>query len=99
MVNLTLVPNIETLKEYAHSLNLKYQSIEDLLKKSHIRELYEQKLEQLQQSLANFEKVKKIRLLPEDFSMNLGELTPTLKIRRQIIINHFSSLIDEMYLV
>lgn len=96
-VSALLVPNIETLKEYAHSLNLKYHSIEDLLKKSHICELYEQKLEQLQQSLANFEKVKKFKLLPEDFSMNLGELTPTLKIRRQIIINHFSSLIDEMY--
>lgn len=96
-VSALLVPNIETLKEYAHSLNLKYHSIEDLLKKAHIRELFEEKLEQLQHSLANFEKVKKFKLLPEDFSMNLGELTPTLKIRRQIIINHFSPLIDEMY--
>lgn len=96
-VSALLVPNIETLKEYAHSLNLKYHSIEELLKKSHIRDLFEEKLEQLQHSLANFEKVKKFKLLPEDFSMNLGELTPTLKIRRQIIINHFSPLIDEMY--
>lgn len=96
-ISALLVPNIETLKEYAHSLNLKYHTIEDLLKNSHIRDLFEQKLEQLQHSLANFEKVKKFKLLPEDFSMNLGELTPTLKIRRQIIINHFSKLIDEMY--
>jgi long-chain acyl-CoA synthetase len=96
-VSALLVPNVEALKEYAHSLNLTYHSIEDLLKKSHISEFYEKKLEQLQQSLANFEKVKKFKLLPHDFSMNLGELTPTLKIRRQIIINHFSTLIDEMY--
>jgi len=96
-VSALVVPNIEALKEYAHHLNLKYHSIEDLLKKSHIREFYEEKLEQLQQSLANFEKVKKFKLLAHDFSMNLGELTPTLKIRRQIIINHFSGLIDEMY--
>lgn len=96
-VSALLVPNFEALKEYAHSLNLNYHSIEDLLKKTHIREFYEQKLEQLQHSLANFEKVKKFKLLPHDFSMNLGELTPTLKIRRQIIINHFSQLIDEMY--
>jgi len=96
-VSALLVPNFEALKEYAHSLNLKYHSVEDLLKKTHIREFYEEKLEQLQQSLANFEKVKKFRLLPHDFSMNLGELTPTLKIRRQIIINHFRRLIDEMY--
>jgi long-chain acyl-CoA synthetase len=96
-VSALLVPNFEALKEYAHSLNLKYHSVEDLLKKTHISEFYEQKLEQLQQSLANFEKVKKFKLLPNDFSMNMGELTPTLKIRRQIIINHFSALIDEMY--
>lgn len=96
-VSALLVPNVEALKEYAHSLNLKYHSMEDLLKKTHIREFYEEKLEQLQHSLANFEKVKKFKLLDHDFSMNLGELTPTLKIRRQIIINHFSSLIDEMY--
>lgn len=96
-VSALLVPNMEALKEYAQSLNLKYQSVEELLKKTHIREFYEEKLEQLQHSLANFEKVKKFKLLDHDFSMNLGELTPTLKIRRQIIINHFSSLIDEMY--
>lgn len=96
-VSALVVPNIEALKEYAQNLNLKYHSIEDLLKKTHIKEFYEEKLEQLQQSLANFEKVKKFKLLPHDFSMNLGELTPTLKIRRQIIINHFSGLIDEMY--
>lgn len=96
-ISALLVPNIEALKEYAHSLNLTYQSIEELLKKTHIKEFYEEKLEQLQDSLANFEKVKKFKLLHQDFSMNLGELTPTLKIRRQIIINHFSSLIDEMY--
>jgi long-chain acyl-CoA synthetase len=96
-VSALLVPNLEALKEYAHSLNLNYHSVEDLLKKTHIREFYEHKLEQLQQSLANFEKVKKFKLLPNDFSMNMGELTPTLKIRRQIIINHFSALIDEMY--
>jgi long-chain acyl-CoA synthetase len=96
-VSALLVPNFEALREYAHSLNLKYHSLEDLIKKSHIREFYEQKLEQLQQSLANFEKVKEFRLLHSDFSMATGELTPTLKIRRQIIIDHFSPLIDEMY--
>ena len=96
-ISALLVPNIEALNEYAQSLNLSYHSIEELLKKTHIREFYEEKLEQLQHSLANFEKVKKFKLLDHDFSMNLGELTPTLKIRRQIIIDHFSGLIDEMY--
>ncbi|MDZ7605459.1 MAG: long-chain fatty acid--CoA ligase [Cyclobacteriaceae bacterium] len=96
-VSALLVPNMEALKEYAHSLSLSYHSMEELLNKSHIHEFYEKKLEQLQQGLANFEKVKKFRLLPNDFSMNLGELTPTLKIRRQIIISHFRDMIDDMY--
>ncbi len=96
-VSALLVPNMEALKEYAHSLSLTYHSMEELLNKSHIYEFYEKKLEQLQHGLANFEKVKKFRLLPHDFNMNLGELTPTLKIRRQIIISHFSAMIDEMY--
>jgi len=98
-VSALLVPNMEALKEYAHSLSLTYHSMEELLSKSHIHEFYEKKLEQLQHGLANFEKVKKFRLLPADFSMNLGELTPTLKIRRQIIISHFSAMIDEMYAI
>ena len=96
-VSALLVPNFEALKEYAHHLNLKYHSIEDLLKKSHIHEFYEEKLEGLQRSLANFEKVKKFKLLTADFNMDLGELTPTLKIRRDTIIDHFKPLIDEMY--
>jgi len=96
-VSALLVPNIEALREYAHSINLKFHSIEELLSKSKIQEFYESKLEELQHSLANFEKVKKFKLLAHDFSMQLEELTPTLKIRRQVIHKHFSMLIDEMY--
>ena len=92
-----LVPNYEVLKEYARSLNINYHTIDELVEKSHIRELYEAKLMQLQASLANFEQIKKFKLLPQDFSMQMGELTPTLKIRRKIVIQHFSAMIDEMY--
>ena len=92
-----LVPKFEALKEYAHSINLKYHNLEELIKKSGIIEFYEEKLEQLQHSLANFEKVKKFKLLPKDFNMQLGELTPTLKIRREMILKNFTPLIEEMY--
>jgi len=96
-VTALLVPNFEALKEYAHSINLKYHNLEELIKKSGIIEFYEEKLEQLQHSLANFEKVKKFKLLPKDFNMQLGELTPTLKIRREMILKNFTPLIEEMY--
>jgi long-chain acyl-CoA synthetase len=96
-VTALLVPNFEALKEYAHSINLKYHDLEELIKKSGIIEFYEEKIEILQKSLANFEKVKKFRLLPHDFNMQLGELTPTLKIRREMILKNFTPLIEEMY--
>lgn len=92
-----LVPNFEALQELAHNLNVTYHNLEDLVKKSSIIEFYESKLDQLQQSLAHFEKVKKFKLLPHDFNMQIGELTPTLKVRRQVVIQHFNHLIDEMY--
>jgi len=98
-VTALLVPNFEALKEYAHSLNISYHSLEELIKKSGIIEFYEGKLDQLQHKLANFEKVKKFTLLPSDFNMTLGELTPTLKIRRKIILQHFTPLIEEMYAI
>ena len=96
-VTALLVPNFEALKEYAHSMNLKYHNLEELIKKSGVIEFYEEKLEDLQKSLANFEKVKKFKLLPQDFNMQLGELTPTLKIRREMILKNFTPLIEEMY--
>jgi long-chain acyl-CoA synthetase len=96
-VTALLVPNFEALKEYAQSINLKYHDLEELIKKSGIIEFYEEKIEMLQKSLANFEKVKKFRLLPHDFNMQLGELTPTLKIRREMIMKNFTPLIEEMY--
>ncbi len=96
-VTALLVPNFEALKEYAHSMNLKYHDLEELIKKSGIIEFYDEKIEKLQKSLANFEKVKKFRLLAQDFNMQLGELTPTLKIRREMILKNFTPLIEEMY--
>ena len=96
-VTALVVPNFEVLKEYAKSIDISFHSFEELIKKTKIIELYEDKMEQIQESLANFEKVKKFTLLPQDFSMQLEELTPTLKIRRQIIHKRFSLMIDEMY--
>ncbi len=96
-VTALLVPNFEALKEYARSLNINYHSIEELIDTHRIKAFYEEKLENLQHSLANFERVKRFHLLPHDFNMHLGELTPTLKIRRQIVIDHFSTVIEAMY--
>jgi long-chain acyl-CoA synthetase len=92
-----LVPNFEALKKYAHSLNLHFKDCTDLINLTKIREFYEHKLETIQKSLSNFEKVKKFKLLDKEFTMDMNELTPTLKIKRKVIIEKFMHLIEEMY--
>ncbi|MBS0001061.1 MAG: AMP-binding protein, partial [Cyclobacteriaceae bacterium] len=96
-VTALLVPNFDALKDLAQSLNVKYHDLEDLIKTSSIIEFYEEKLDQLQKSLAGFEKIKKFTLLSQDFNMQQGELTPTLKVRRTVVLDRFSDIIDRMY--
>ncbi|MNT85084.1 Long-chain-fatty-acid--CoA ligase FadD15 [compost metagenome] len=59
--------------------------------------MFESRLREMQKELARFEQVKKFTLLPAAFSMELGELTPTLKLRRKVIMQRYQSEIDSMY--
>jgi long-chain acyl-CoA synthetase len=97
-VSALIVPCFESLEEYAKSINLKYHDRLELLKHSHIVEMFEQRLSEMQKELARFEQVKKFTLLPQAFSMELGELTPTLKLRRKIIQQRYQTEIESMYL-
>jgi long-chain acyl-CoA synthetase len=96
-VSALIVPCFESLEEYAKSINLKYQDRLDLLRHSHIIEMFEHRLRDMQKELARFEQVKKFTLLPAAFSMELGELTPTLKLRRKVILQRYRREIDSMY--
>jgi long-chain acyl-CoA synthetase len=57
----------------------------------------EGRVEARQQDLAGYEKVKRIALLPRPFSLEEGEMTPTLKVRRRVVIERHRDLIDAMY--
>ncbi|CAI1618064.1 Long-chain-fatty-acid--CoA ligase FadD15 [Serratia quinivorans] len=96
-VSALIVPSFESLEEYAKSINLKYQDRLELLRHSHILEMFESRLREMQKELARFEQVKKFTLLPAAFSMELGELTPTLKLRRKVILQRYQSEIESMY--
>ena len=72
-------------------------TLEDMVKNSEIIKLIQQRIDELQKGLASFEQIKKFTLLPREFSMELGELTNTLKIRRLIIAKHFAGEIEAMY--
>ncbi|MDN6631990.1 MAG: AMP-binding protein, partial [Enterobacterales bacterium] len=97
-VSALIVPCFESLEEYAKSINLKYHDRLDLLRHSHIVEMFDLRLREMQKGLAKFEQVKRFTLLPEAFSMEQGELTPTLKLRRKIINSRYQLEIESMYL-
>lgn len=96
-VTAIIVPAIEAIKEYANRKKIQYRSLEDLLKNSQIVDMIASRIDALQEGLASFEKVKKFTLLPREFSMENGELTNTLKIRRPVINRRYASEIEAMY--
>ena len=96
-VTALIVPAFEALEEHAKELNLKYKCKKDLIQHSKIQELIQERLNKIQSELAKFEQVKKFTLLPKEFSIELGEITPTLKLRRKIIMERFRHEIDGMY--
>lgn len=96
-VSAIIVPAYEALKEYAAMKKIKYGSLEDLLKNSEIIKLIQERIERLQRGFASFEQIKRFTLLPHAFSMESGELTNTLKIRRPVINRRYAREIDAMY--
>lgn len=92
-----IVPAFEALEEYAHSIGVKFENRMELLRHSDIQDMFHKRLEKLQSELARFEKVKKFTLLNREFSLELGEMTPTLKLRRKVIMERFRKEIDAMY--
>ncbi|MNU54222.1 Long-chain-fatty-acid--CoA ligase FadD15 [compost metagenome] len=96
-VSALIVPCFESLEEYARSINLQYQCKTELLRHSKVVEFFEARIADLQKELAKFEQVKKFTLLPSAFSMELGEITPTMKLRRKIIESKYQSEIEAMY--
>lgn len=96
-VTAIIVPAIEAIKEYASSKKISYRSLEDLVDNQRIKELIADRIEALQEGLASFEKIKRFTLLSKEFTMESGELTNTLKIRRPVINRHYASQIEAMY--
>ncbi|MCT6516653.1 long-chain fatty acid--CoA ligase [Proteus vulgaris] len=96
-VSALIVPCFEALEEHARALNLKYQDRMELLRHTKIKELFDERLREMQKNFASFHQVKRFTLLAEGFSMESGELTPTLKLRRKIISERYRNEIELMY--
>ena len=96
-VSALIVPCFDSLEEYAKQLNIKYQDRLELIKHSEIIQMFEKRLHEVQKELASFEQVKKFTLLPQAFSQAMEEITPTLKLRRKVIMQRYREQIEKMY--
>lgn len=96
-VTAIIIPAYEALKEYAAQKQIQYKNLEELVKNQKIHQLIEERIEALQQNFARFEQIKRFTLLPKAFSLESGELTNTLKIRRPVINLHYRAEIEAMY--
>jgi long-chain acyl-CoA synthetase len=96
-VSALVVPEFRLLEEYARDHNIKFESREDLCADKRIHDMMMERVETLQQQLAHYEQVKRITLIAHHFSMESGELTNTLKLRRPVIYKNFKDVIDRMY--
>jgi long-chain acyl-CoA synthetase len=96
-VSALIVPVYPLVEGYAKSHGIVYNNIEELLHNERINELFRERIDTLQQQFAHYEQVKRFTLLAEPFSMQRGELTNTLKLKRGVIAKNYKSLIDKMY--
>lgn len=96
-VSALIVPDYAVLEDFARRHHISYTSIAELCRNQDIVRMILFRIDTLQQEFAHYEQVKRITLLPEPFSMEKGELTNTLKIKRNVVNQNYAGVIDEMY--
>lgn len=96
-VSALIIPEYGALEKYAQTNGISFTSREDLCSNGKIHQMIAERIETLQQQLAHYEQIKRFTLLPKPFTMESGELTNTLKMRRKVINEHYKNEIEKMY--
>ena len=96
-VSALIVPSFDALKEYAEEIQLETQEVAELIETKEIRQLVRKEIERLSTDLADFERVKMFTLLDREFTQEADEMTPTLKLKRKIILERYGDKIEKMY--
>ena len=96
-VSALIIPVYSLLEEYAREHKIPFETREQLCANPQIIEMMKERIDTLQQQLAHYEQIKRFTLLPHHFSMERGELTNTLKIKRRVLNENYKKEIDAMY--
>jgi len=96
-VSALIVPAFESLEAWAHKKKIQFQDNEELISHPHVIDFFRQRIDEQSKKLAQYETIKKFKLLAKPFTQEGGEITPTLKLKRKQINDKFKALIDTMY--
>ena len=92
-----IVPSFEQLESFARNEGLNLKTPKEFCENAQIIRLIENQVAELTDDLAKYEKVKKIALLEEEMTVEGGELTPTLKVKRRVVDEKYKVVIDKIY--
>ncbi|MFA4838766.1 MAG: long-chain fatty acid--CoA ligase [Candidatus Neomarinimicrobiota bacterium] len=96
-VSALIVPAFSNLEAWAKEKNLQYRDRTELTRLPEVKALYDRVISESMEGFAQFEKVKKFAILSNEFTIESGELTPTLKVKRNIVEKCYADLIDHLY--
>ncbi|GHE47547.1 AMP-dependent synthetase/ligase [Sphingobacterium griseoflavum] len=92
-----IVPAFEELEKWAKHKGISFSSKEELIKNSEVIDKYQKELDRLNNDFGQWEKVKKFELLPKEWTIDGGELTPKLSLKRKVIFKNFEAIINKIY--
>jgi long-chain acyl-CoA synthetase len=96
-ISALVVPDFDKLKDYAKAQGIPYATVDDLCKDRRIIDFLKAEADRATPLLASYERIKKIVVLPRDFDIERGEITPSLKVRRANVTAEYRDLIDALY--
>jgi long-chain acyl-CoA synthetase len=96
-ISAIISPNFSALEEWGRSHDIRARTRADLLKDRRVIALYDVLVRDVNAGLANFETIKRFRLVPDEWSQESGELTPSMKLKRRVITERYSGVVAELY--
>ncbi|PIS29138.1 MAG: long-chain fatty acid--CoA ligase [Candidatus Marinimicrobia bacterium CG08_land_8_20_14_0_20_45_22] len=96
-VSAMIVPAFSNLEAWAKEKNLQYRDRTELTRLPEVKELFDRVISESMEGFAQFEKVRKYVILPDEFTIESGELTPSLKVKRNVVEKRYAELIDHLY--
>ena len=92
-----IVPDFAFLKTWCHKHEIKYTTPQEMIKNPDVKKRYAEEIKKLNQNFGDTEKIKRYELIADEWSVNNGILTPTLKVKRNIVKEQYKDLIEMMY--